>query len=371
MMIARWTIKSLLRDPMGLLGSAAAIAAALVLVMLFEAVWLGESRQIVAYVSRTDADVWVMQKGVSNMHMASSLVPTWKEDSVGRVEGVADVTPILYLNSIVRVGNRDWFAYVVGLETGAPRGGPWAMAQGDGELRPGQAIVPDLMASLSAQGLGGTARIADKTLAITGLSSGTFSMGNPVLFVHASDLDDVLSASGYVSYLLVKARPGVRPEALAAAIRERVDKVSVMSRDAFIRSDYQMAVMMGVELIGLFTAIGASLAVLLITFTLYTHTLRRRRELAVLKALGFRRRHIYASVVIEALVLSALGFALAYLLAQGAIALTALLAPQITMLLTGAILAKVGLMGAAVALAATLVPAHQVARIDPQTVFQS
>lgn len=371
MMILRWTVKSLLREPLALLGGAAAIAAALVLVMLFEAIWQGESSQIIAYVRKADADVWVMQKGVSNMHMATSLLDSWKESQVAEIRGVADVTPILYMNSIVRAGTRNWFAYVVGLESDARRGGPWAIAQGKARANPGEAIIPDMMASISDVQVGDTLQVADMTLRVAGLSKGTFSMANPVLFVHAEDLRDILSAYGFVSYLLVKAQPGVAPEALAARIREDVNDVSALPRDAFVQSDYEMAVMMGADLIGIFTAIGAVLAVMLVAFTLYTHTMRRRRELAILTAIGFRQYHIYSSVLFEAVVLMTAGFVLACLLALGGVFLTSLIAPQITMQLTGTIVAKVGLVGTGVALLATVIPARQIVRIDPQLAFQS
>jgi putative ABC transport system permease protein len=370
-MIARWTFKALFREPRGLLGSAAAIAAAYTLVMLFEAVWVGESRQVVAYVQQTDADVWVMQKGVSNLHMATSLLADWKAGSVARVPGVAAVTPIGYTSAMVQAGSQNWLAYVVGLWDDAPRGGPWAMAAGRSDVRPGGVILPAQMARLAGLGLGDDVRVADRTFTVTGLSHGTFSMANPVAFVHASDLHGIAATQGFDNYLLVKAAPGVDPTGLAQAIGEQVEKVSAVPRGVFIRNDYRMAIQMGVELVRLLSGIGAALAVLLVAFTLYTHVHRQRRELAVVKALGFGARHIYATVGLQALLVSVFGFVLSLLLAQGAIALAAWLAPRVSIQITGAILARVGLGGLLIALLATLIPARQIARIDPQTAFQS
>jgi putative ABC transport system ATP-binding protein len=63
----QWAWKSLMGQRAGSLGGACGIAAAFVLVIFFDAVWKGESEQIVAYPREMDADVWVMQKGVSNL----------------------------------------------------------------------------------------------------------------------------------------------------------------------------------------------------------------------------------------------------------------------------------------------------------------
>lgn len=60
------------RRPLALIASISASACAFLLVMLFEALFAGESERIVAYLHRADANVWVMQSGVSNMHMATS-----------------------------------------------------------------------------------------------------------------------------------------------------------------------------------------------------------------------------------------------------------------------------------------------------------
>ena len=89
----RWTWKSLLVEPWNLSASVAAIGGAFALVLFFEAVFAGESGQVVAYIEESDADVWVMQGGVSNMHMATSIVADWKGDRIARLDDVSKVTP--------------------------------------------------------------------------------------------------------------------------------------------------------------------------------------------------------------------------------------------------------------------------------------
>jgi putative ABC transport system permease protein len=367
----RWTVKSLLHEPAAFLGSAAAVAAAFVLVMLFEAIWAGESAQVVAYARHAGADVWVMQRGVSNMHMATSLIPIWKADQVARIEGVSQSTPILYLNSLVRAGERDWFAYVVGLQDDAPFGGAWSILEGQADPRRGEAVFPEVMSRLTGVGLGDEIRIADKPLRVSGLSRDTFSMANPVLFVHAADLTDILGSTGYDSYVLVKSAPGIEPGELASAIEAGVEDVEAMTQADFVESDHRMATQMGVELIGLMTFIGGSLAALLIAFTLYTHTARKRRELAILKALGFHNRQVFAGVLLQAAILALIGFLAGVGLAYAIIMAASVGAPQIAMSMTTTILAKVGAGGTLVAMLSTVVPAWQIVRVDPQTVFQS
>ena len=65
---------------------------------------------------------------------------------------VRRVTPILYLNTVMEGGNRNWFSFVVGLEEGDSRAGGFALVIGvarhgnAGELLAGGAdmVVEDL-----------------------------------------------------------------------------------------------------------------------------------------------------------------------------------------------------------------------------------
>ena len=95
---------------MRLVVSALAVALSFVLVIFFSAVFEGESDQMVVYLEKMQADVWVMQKGVSNMHMASSMVWDWKADLIAKNPGVREVAAILYINGPIKAGGKDWFS---------------------------------------------------------------------------------------------------------------------------------------------------------------------------------------------------------------------------------------------------------------------
>jgi len=229
----KWTFRELFSAPQQLLASIAAVAGAFTLVLFFEGVFTGESGQIVALIDRTEADVWVMQKGVGNMHMTTSFVADWKIDAVAAVEGVKKVTPILYLNSVIESGGNSWFSFVVGLQAGDTRVGPWEMAAGARIPGPGEAVVPDIFASDAGLALGDKVRIAGREFTVAGFSSDTFSMANSITFVTLDDLAATMSSIGSVSYLLVDAKPGVDATELAARIKDEVEKVNALPPGVF------------------------------------------------------------------------------------------------------------------------------------------
>jgi len=355
---------------LGLITSTAAAGFAFSLVMFFEAVFAGEAEQIVAYVRHQDADVWVMQRGVSNMHMATSYLSDWKATQIAGVRGVASVDAILYLNTVVEAAGKQWFSYVVGLDVPDTAAGPWAMSSGKNIPVSGEIVVPDVLARLSGVGLGDTIRITDRDFTITGLSAGTFSIANPVFFVARTDLEDIMTSLDIVSYVLVKASPGVSPKALAEAIERSVDKVAAIPAKEFIANDRQMAMKMGVETIALMTVIGGALAVLLVAFTVYTQIARQRREFAIAKALGSTNLSLYLNAALQAGVITLAGVIFATLLTLAAVPLTAALLPQVTLKLTSTSVLHTGAAGVVVALIASLIPARQIAHVDPTTAFQ-
>ena len=365
-----WTFRELISAPQQLLASIAAVAGAFALVLFFEGVFAGESEQIVALIDRTDADVWVMQKGVSNMHMTTSFLSDWKIDAVADVEGVEKVTPILYLNSVIEAGGRNWFSFVVGIEQGDPRAGPWLGAGGATLPGPGEAIVPDIFALNAGREIGDKVRIVGREFTVAGFSAETFSMANSITWVTMADLSDTMSTIGSVSYLLVDAKPGVDASVLAARIMGEVEKLNAMTRAEFSARDFSVAVQMGLEIVWIMTIIGGAVAVLLTGFIVHSHVSERERELAVMKALGVRDRAIWLSVMAQALVIGMAAYALAVALIYLAIPLTAAFLPKISLGMTNEALLRAGITALTASLLAAIIPVRRVLGVDPVSAFQ-
>jgi putative ABC transport system permease protein len=338
--------------------------------MLFVGVYAGESKQIVAYLDHADADVWVMQSGGSHMHMATSYLADWKVGAIRDVPGVVAVDAILYLNTVTRAAGKRWFSYVVGLDVPSSLAGPWEIAAGQSQPKPGEAIVPDGFAASAGLKLGDSVRITDRDFTIAGFSRGTFSMVNSIVFVTRSDLEDIMTSLDIVSFVLVKIDDAADPARVAADIERTVDGVHALPAGQFSDNDRRLAMQMGVETIALMTSIAGALALLLVAFTIYSQVSRQRPELAVAKALGATNRALYASVAAQAIVITAASLALAVLLALVVSPLISALVPQLTPTLTAPAVVRAAVAGIVVAVLASLLPAREIARVDPLTAFK-
>jgi putative ABC transport system permease protein len=369
-MLLRWGLANLLHDRAGSLATLGGVALSLLVVLLVDGMFAGESQRIVAYLEQTPADVWVMQESVANMHMATSAMRLAVADEVRAIPGVGAVTPILHVNTFVEVGGRRWFSYVVGLPKDASRGGPWGRVVGRARPRPGEIVIPDVIARSTGTSLGDHATVFDRRLEIVGLAADTYSMANSVCFVAHRDLAAMLSAPGTASYLMVTAAPGVTAEALAARIEERVPGIDALPRATFVANDRRLAVQMGAELIRLMTWIGAALAALVVGFTAYASTIRRRREIGIAKALGVRGVSLCAVTVLQTLVVTLLGYGAAVGLAFGLRPAVEATMPAVALAYpVASVLRPLPLLLLVAALAA-LAPAWRIGRLDPSIVFR-
>jgi putative ABC transport system permease protein len=234
---------------------------------------------------------------------------------------------------------------------------------------PVEAVIPDVLSDLTGVGIGDSIAITDKNFTVTGLSAGTFSSANPIIFVSFSDLEDILSSTGTYSYLLVDAEEGVDPRVLAERIRREVPKVNALPHDELIRNDFQLAMQMGVEIIFMMTVICSALAALIVGFTTYSLVMRKRRELAIAKALGVRNSSVLFSVVFQSVILTSLGFLFAAAFALVVIPYIPSLVPQLTLVVSLSAIARMGLVALLVAIIGSLVPAYMVLRLDPAAAF--
>ncbi len=366
-----WSLKTLFAEPMRLVVSALAVAVSFILVIFFSAVFEGESEQMVIYQKQMEADVWVMQKGVANMHMSSSMLWDWKAEKIAQMPEVKAVAAILYFNGAVRVGGRDWFSYVIGISPEYSRAGPWAMARGKTLPGPGEAVIPEVISKLTGVQIGDEITLINRPLRVVGLTRETFSMASAVVFVSREDLGDLLDSSDQFSYIMVYAEPGIDAQLLVGRIKDEVDKINALTSETFIANDRQLGIQMGAEIVGMMTLIGTLLATLIVAFTAYSLVARKKRELAVAKALGFGNGQIYLAALCQSLLITGLGLLFALLISFTLLAWLPTAVPQINLSVRLSQFFAIAVLCLPVAVLASLGAARTVVRVDPMTVFHS
>lgn len=374
----RLAYRNLFQSKARLLISVGGVALALMLILALDAILTGVEVRVSAYIDNSGADVFVAQKDVRNMHMASSSLPASVVDQVKAVGGVELASPVLYVTNVVeseKEGGEQALVYVIGLPADARLGGPWRVLEGAAVPSSGEVIIDRSVADRLKAQLGSEVKVLGRLLRVAGLAGDTSSLTNSITFISMDDFRKALGRgqgleSQVVSFVLVKARQGQNAEDLARRIEAQIGGVTAQTRQEFARQERVVVRDMSTDIVTIMNLIGFVIGLAVMALTVYTATLARRAEYGALKALGARNGHLYRTVLAQALYSVGLGLALGLAFT---LALTAVVPPLVSSLylqLSSESVLKAGVASLVIAGLSAIVPIIQIARLDPAVVFR-
>lgn len=366
----RLAFRNLFQNKVRLAISVGGVALALLLSLSLDAILEGIQRQVTTYIDQSDADIFVAQDGVRNMHMASSWLPASAVGKVKAVPGVESVTPILYVTNVIEAGDTRNLAYIIGLSPNASVGGPHRIAEGVTIPVRGEAIIDRAVALKSGVALGDKVKILGEEFTLAGLSENMTTFTGSIAFISRKDFDRIRGETGAVSFILVKVKPGEPSAVVAARIEQQVDKVTAEPRAGFAAQERKVVQDMSTDIVTIMNLIGFVIGLAVMALTVYTATLARRKEYGVLKALGAGNRYLYRAVLVQALISVGLGFALGLLITIGLSAIVPYLGVSISLQINGASLIRVGSLSILIAGLSAMLPIKQIAGLDPALVFR-
>jgi putative ABC transport system permease protein len=129
--------------------------------------------------------------------------------------------------------------------------------------------------------------------------------GNPAV---AEAVNAAQASSTNVNAVLVTVAPSADADAVAAAIR-RWQRVTVYTRAQMEEILVDKMIANSARQIGMFLVILAIVSAAIVAFIIYTMTIGKIREIAVLKLIGTRNRTIAGMILQQALGLGLIGFA--------------------------------------------------------------
>ncbi|OGO15505.1 MAG: hypothetical protein A2Z14_01650 [Chloroflexi bacterium RBG_16_48_8] len=367
----RLAYRNLFQSTIRLTISAGGVALALLLVFSLDAILAGSERQMTAYIDDTGADLFISQKGVRNMHMASSSIPRNTIDAVMDVDGIEQATPILYLTNVIDVGEQQFLAYIIGVEQDAPFGGPWDLFKGRSSPNPGEIIIDHTVAQKSNLILGDNVDVLGRSFKIVGLAKGTTSIINSAAFISLEDFFQERGTDQVISYLLATVTEGQSPNVIARRIEAEISGITASPRATFSSGEARIIEDMGADIISLMNLIGFLIGLAVTGLTTYTATLARRSEYGMLKALGARNIHLYTTVVWQALISVTIGFIIAIGLTFLLSVVIPFISPEVGLIVTWSSMTKIALAAGGIALVSAILPIWQIAKLDPAMVFRS
>ncbi len=305
-----------------------------------------------ALLNNSGADLWVVQQDTQGPYAESSSLRDDAVRSVLGLPGVARAANVTYLTMQVRrasasgaaaagSGDDDVRAMVVGFEPGQP-GEPGYLVAGRHITRSHFEAVADMRTGFT---LGERIRIRRHDYTVVGLTRRMVSSGgDPMVFIPLKDAQEAqflkdndaivnerartaanpsLNRPGVpglleaiqasqannrnVSAILVQVQPGIDAEAVAEPVR-RWKHLEAFTREQMEEILVAKLIATSAKQIGMFLVILAIVSAAIVAFIIYTMTLGKIREIAVLKLIGTRNRTIAGMILQQALGLGLIGF---------------------------------------------------------------
>ena len=298
-----------------------------------------------ALLDNSGADLWVVQKDTLGPYAEPSSLNDDVYRTVLAMPGVAQAANVTYLTMQARKGDSDVRTMVVGIAPGAmgaTPGGPPYLAAGRQMTRGHYEAVADIATGFQ---LGDAVKIRRNHYTVVGLTRRMVSSsGDPMVFIPLKDaqeaqflkdndaiwqsrrrteanpvfnrpgvpglLDAVVasqSTNAFVNAVLVTLKPGQEPEEVAESIR-RWKRMTVYTRAQMEGILVGKLIATSAKQIGMFLVILAVVSAAIVAFIIYSLTMDKIREIAVLKLIGTRNRTIAAMILQQALALGVIGF---------------------------------------------------------------
>ena len=291
--------------------------------------------------NNSGADVWVVQKDTLGPYAESSSIHDDVYRDILGMPGVAQASNVTYLTMQVRKGNTDARAMVVGFNPGQP-GEPGHLIAGRRIARSHYEAVADVTAGFA---LGDRIRIRRHDYTVVGLTRRMVSSGgDPMVFIPLKDAQEAQFLKDNDAILNERARTAANPalnrpgvpglldsinesqttnhnaNAVLVRVAGRHDPEAVAHEirrwkhlQAFTRAQMEdiliaKLIATAAKQIGMFMVILAVVSAAIVAFIIYTMTLGKIREIAVLKLIGTHNLTIAGMILQQALGLGLIGF---------------------------------------------------------------
>ena len=299
-----------------------------------------------ALLDNSGADLWVVQQDTLGPYAEPSSIPNDTERALRTMPGVAEAANVTYLTMQVRQGARDVRAMVVGIVPGDAWGSPgWppALVAGRRVTRGHYEAMADISTGFK---LGNSLRIRRIDYTVVGLTRRMVSSGgDPMVFIPLKDAQEAQflkdndaivqnrartaanpafnrpgvpgllssinasqSTSSTVNAVLVRLHAGADADEVAESVR-RWKRLTVYTRADMEEILVGKLIATSAKQIGMFLVILAAVSAAIVAFIIYTLTMDKIREIAVLKLIGTRNRTIAWMILQQALALGLIGFA--------------------------------------------------------------
>lgn len=313
-------IKMAIHDRSTTAGSVLGVVAIIFLVGQQLSVFFGLLNLMSVLPDHSIADAWVMSKNIRNADSGSLISGSYIDRIIG-LSGIEWAEPIIIGSGLFQRGDGSFEPVrVVGLKRPRIAGGPWRFSESDERsLLDLESVVVDRLdlRKLGHPALDDIREIGEKRIRIGAISSGARGFQGTLVFAPLEKVRDISKTPpGRYSAILVKFSEYTDRERILSNLRQILPNCSVFSSDELsklTRTYYITNTGIGGSFL-FSTSIAIMIGIVIITLTMYTSVLSRKKDFALIRAIGGRKLDIFIIVISEVLFITVLGILIGFLL---------------------------------------------------------
>jgi putative ABC transport system permease protein len=295
-------------------------------------------------IDNSGADLWVVQQGTLGPYAEPSSIRDDAWRGIAGIQGVTETGNTAYLTIQMAHAGKDTRVMIVGIEVDRPNrpGAPPYLTAGRPILQSHYEAIADERTGLK---VGERVRIRRHDYTVVGLTRRMVSSsGDPMIFVPLKDAQEIqflkdndalvnerartaanpafnrpgvpglleaaqasATQAKSVNTVLVRLAPGADPTAVANEI-QRWKRLTAYTKAQMEDILIAKLIATSAKQIGMFLVILAVVTAAIVAFIIYTMTLAKVREIAVLKLIGAKNRIIAGMILQQSLALGVIGF---------------------------------------------------------------
>lgn len=358
--------RNLLADKVKLLAALGGVTLAIVLILVVQSLYQGVRRETSSFISALPGDLWVVQQGTTSLVLSDSQLPETAADDIRTIPGVMAVDTLYGRLMSFEVNDAQVGTYVMSL------------APDDNLVRPEvRHIIPQPGGIIIDRGFAKKAGLSrddvlkfhGDLLTVAEVRHVANFLVTQFAFVHHQDFSRMFGVPGTANYFLVSLGPDAT-DFTVESIAQQVEGSSVFTTGHFASSASEDWTSF-LPIIQVITFISFTVGLAVLSLIIYSATIERARDYAVLKAIGASPLTLYRVVLSQSFLISSLGFVAGVGLAFVFNSVAEDVVPEFITYIRWRDVAFVLAVTAVMSFVASYLPVQRVARIDPAVVFRA
>jgi putative ABC transport system permease protein len=214
-------------------------------------------------------------------------------------------------------------------------------------------------------------RSGNTEIEVVGISSGGNFAFTTVGFMDLEDVKGFLTEMSTIStFFLVQLKDGTDPQAWITELEDEHPEMAAFTSDEFASSTRRRILDDVVPIMLLIVGLAFIVGIAITSLTIFTTTVEKTREFAVMKAIGFNNYDLFQLVLFQSFLIGLLGFVFGAILTLILSRFVDRIVAQFIVFVRWQDLGLVLVATMIMAFAAAIVPARRVGSLDPGAVFR-